>query len=184
MGPMMNRPASHVRDMRQDDALAVATVHVNAWKVAYRGGLMPDAYLDALTVDDRVASWTTTLSRPAPPAAMRLVSEADGSVCGFVVAGREGGSTTSNDAGEVYALNVDPAYWGGGHGLALLTEAHRRLLGSGFPSAVLWVHPDNTRARRFYECLGWRCEGTLRTQEVHGVEVPEVRYQRDLAEER
>lgn len=173
-----------VRDMEAGDALAVATVHVNAWKAAYRGGLMPDAYLDALTVDDRVESWTTTLSRPVPAGAMRLVSEVNGSVCGFVVAGREGGSTTSNEAGEVYALNVDPASWGSGHGLALLTEAERRLLGSGFPSAVLWVHPDNARARGFYERLGWRCEEASRTQEVHGVEVPEVRYRRELITQR
>lgn len=175
------RVMPRVRDMEAGHALAVATVHVNAWKVAYRGGLMPDSYLDALTVDDRLPAWTATLSRPAPAGVIRLVSEEHAAVGGFLVAGP---AAAEDGVGEVYALNVDPAHWGRRHGSALMTEALRRLAAHGCRTGGLWVHPGNTHARRFYERLGWRCEGTLRTQEVHGVEVPEVRYQRDVVEER
>ncbi len=49
------------------------------------------------------------------------------------------------------------------------------LLAKWFDSAVLWVHPPNQRARRFYERRGWQTDGTERRQEVLGIEVPEVR---------
>ena len=54
------------------------------------------------------------------------------------------------------------------------------LASDGFVELVLWVHPDDQRARRFYEHAGWEWEGTTRQQEVLGIEVPEVRYRRTV----
>ena len=48
---------------------------------------------------------------------------------------------------------------------------------AGFERAILWVHPANQRARRFYERNGWVADGNERRQDVLGVEVPEVRYE-------
>jgi RimJ/RimL family protein N-acetyltransferase len=45
----------------------------------------------------------------------------------------------------------------------------------------LWVLRDNTGARRFYERAGFAADGAEEPFEVDGVEVPEVRYVRDLA---
>ena len=52
----------------------------------------------------------------------------------------------------------------------------------GFSKAMLWVHPGNERARRFYEAHGWVDDGVERQQTVIDVEVPEVRYSLDLAD--
>ena len=38
------------------DAEAIARIHVDAWKVAYRG-IVPQNHLDALSVDDRRLRW-------------------------------------------------------------------------------------------------------------------------------
>ena len=54
------------------------------------------------------------------------------------------------------------------------------MLDLGYQQAVLWVLPENRRARRFYEIGGWVCEGVQRTQTVWGVDVAEVRYRRRL----
>jgi RimJ/RimL family protein N-acetyltransferase len=45
---------------------------------------------------------------------------------------------------------------------------------------VLWVVPDNTRARRLYESEGWTVDGVSRDEEVLGVVVTEVRYRLHL----
>jgi hypothetical protein len=46
---------------------------------------------------------------------------------------------------------------------------------------VLWVHPDNARARRFYERADWICDDVTQEAEVLGIVVPEVRYRRPLS---
>jgi GNAT superfamily N-acetyltransferase len=83
-------------------------------------------------------------------------------------------------AGELYAINVDPDHWGTGAGRALLLAAHAQLARLGYHEAVLWVLPDNHRARRSYETAGWVADGAERSAEVQGVVVPEVRYRRRL----
>ena len=84
--------------------------------------------------------------------------------------------------GEVYSLNVDPDYWGRGHGSMLLTAGANALREAGFAEAVLWVHTDSRRSRRFYEHNGWQADGTERTVEVLGAAAPESRYHLDLSD--
>lgn len=170
-----------VRAAQPDDAPALGAIHVRAWQRAYRGGLMPDAYLDALSIDERTAMWQRALATPPRPRSGRFVAE-DGrdGVIGFVAVGPAERDENAAE-GEVYALNVEPHAWGRGAGRALLTAGTEWLRQAGFASAVLWVHPDNERACAFYEAAGWHADGAHRRQEVHGVEVPETRYRRDLA---
>jgi GNAT superfamily N-acetyltransferase len=158
------------------DAPAVGFVHVRAWQAAYRGQ-MPDAYLDALRVEDRAEGWTRSLAR-AVDASPVLVAERDGTVVGFAVLGP---ATDPAGSGELYAINVDPDHWGTGAGPALLEAVHATLARLGYADAVLWVLPGNGRARRFYERAGWAADGAERTHEVLGVVVDEVRYHRRLA---
>lgn len=98
---------------------------------------------------------------------------------GFVAVG---GETDGTDAtrGEVYAINVDPDAWGRGVGPALLAAGCDHLRAFGVATAVLWVHPDNTRACRFFRSSGWRADGAERRIDTLGVEVPVVRYHRRL----
>jgi ribosomal protein S18 acetylase RimI-like enzyme len=171
-----------VREARSGDARALGEVHVRAWQRAYRGGLMPDAYLDGLSVDDRAGMWEQALARAPRPRSARLAAEdAQGRVIGFIVVGPAEGDPDAGE-GEVYALNVLPEVWGQGGGGALLAAGTERLRDAGFTTAVLWVHPDNARACGFYEAAGWHRDAAKRRQEVLGVEVPEVRYRRSLAE--
>ncbi len=170
-----------VREPVPDDAPSLGRVHVRAWQRAYRGGLMPDDYLDGLSVDERARVWEEALQRPPRERFARRVAEDDaGAVVGFIVVGPADGDPDS-DEGEVYALNVEPDAWGGGYGHALLEAGAQALAEAGFDHAVLWVHPGNLRARNFYERAGWHADGAQRQQEVFGIEVPEVRYRRSLS---
>lgn len=137
---------------------------------------MPDEYLDGLSVADRASMWREALGDEPRPRGTRLVAEAsDGTVVGFAIVGPAGGDQDAK-GGELYAINVDPEHWGLGAGRQLLAGAADALRSARFPDAVLWVHPDNARARRFYEANSWVCDGVERQQEVLGVTVPEVRY--------
>lgn len=156
-------------------------LHARAWQEGYKNGLMPDEYLRGISIDERVTMWEGILARQVGPRRARFVSETgeNAEVIGFIMVGpAEGGSATAT--GEVYSLNVEPAFWGQGHGGALLTAGVEALRLAGFGDAILWVHSQAERSRRFYAHHGWQPDGTERTVEVIGAHAPETRYRRGL----
>ena len=164
-----------IRTPRVEDADALGRVHVRAWQAAYRDGLMPDEYLASLSWQERASMWRDGLANPPRRRASRFVAVADDEVVGF----SDGGPADGDDAaavGELYAINVDPDYWGTRVGSALIEAGLGALRDHGFTTAVLWVHPDNARACRFYAARGWSDEQIKRRQDVLGVEVPETRF--------
>jgi GNAT superfamily N-acetyltransferase len=63
------------------------------------------------------------------------------------------------------AIYVRPHAWGSGLAAELHDAALEELLARGVSRARLWVLEGNSRARRFYERLGWRADGTSRVVE-------------------
>ncbi|WP_208971682.1 GNAT family N-acetyltransferase [Kineococcus rubinsiae] len=159
-----------VRPARPADAPAVAEVHVTGWQVGYRG-LVEDAYLDALSVADRVGTWAQRLADGA-----RVLVADDGRVRGFATTGPVRDDDVPAEAGEVYALYVHPKAWGRGVGGALLTAALDDLAARGHQGCVLWTLEGNARARGFYEHRGWVADGGVKTEDHRGVLLREVRY--------
>ncbi|MDH5614925.1 MAG: GNAT family N-acetyltransferase, partial [Acidimicrobiia bacterium] len=84
------------------------------------------------------------------------------------------------EAGELYAMYVEPDHWDGGFGRCLLLGAEDRFRASGYENASLWVLRDNQRARRFYEIGGWRTDGAQKRMVIGSDAVTAVRYVRDL----
>jgi GNAT superfamily N-acetyltransferase len=78
------------------------------------------------------------------------VAEDNGAPAGFSMADRIGG--------EVFALFVDPAHEGKGHGRALLQACEDWLLLNGCAEARLNTEPG-TRADAFYQRQGWTAAG-------------------------
>jgi ribosomal protein S18 acetylase RimI-like enzyme len=141
---------------------------------------MPDDYLEALSVPERAEMWRNGLAQSAPDRVSRFVVEnQDGVVVGFAVVGPRGNDDEAVD-GELYVINVDPDSWGTGAGPALHEAALEALADAGFEHAVLWVHPENGRARHFYNSRGWTTNGEEPTESVLGVEVPELQYSMNL----
>lgn len=169
-----------IRIAQAGDADGLGRVHVRAWRAAYSGGLMPADYLTSLSEVKRAEMWRASLEISPRLRATRLVATVDDEIVGFSLVGPAGDDENPN-LGELYAINADPDHWGTGVGAALLAAAVAALRTNGFTSAVLWVHPANERARRFYTTRGWIDDGIERRQEVLGVEVPEVRLSLDLA---
>jgi hypothetical protein len=56
--------AVNIRRAIATDAATIAGIHVRAWQWAYRG-LIPDAFLDSLSVEARETSWRRQLERTA-----------------------------------------------------------------------------------------------------------------------
>src|ERR1700748_3638258 len=74
-----------IRTADTEDASHIAKVHVDTWRTTY-GGIIPQHYLDSLTVQNRSVGWVRLVERP--PGVSTLVSEDhDGRVVGFVSVG-------------------------------------------------------------------------------------------------
>jgi GNAT superfamily N-acetyltransferase len=141
--------------------------HVRAWQTAY-AHLFPAERLAELSVERRAEQ-----HRESPP----LVVEEAGRIVGFVSVG----TSRDDDAdGELFAIYVDPEYWGRGVGRELIAAGEERLRELGHAVAILWVLDDNPRGRRFYERAGWRHDGTTRPIRSLGIAAPEVRYRKRL----
>jgi ribosomal protein S18 acetylase RimI-like enzyme len=167
-----------VRPARPQDAGAVARVHVETWRVAYRGEL-PDDVLDNLSVERRTRLWYERLSEPAERS-LTLVAEAQRVIVGFASTGDSRDDDADELVGELHALYLDSSYWGRGLGRALQEQAVEQLARDGFTAATLWVLRSNARARAFYERVGWAADGADRTVQLGSVPLHEVRYTRSL----
>ena len=140
-----------IRTAEIDDASAIARVHVDTWKSSY-GGIIPQAYLDSMTVQNRTFVWVRLLER-AGPALTTLVSEDhDQRVIGFVSGGPLRHSDKRFEA-EISSLYVLPSHQRESHGRRLFLAAANRLAQSGLKGLFVWVLADNP-AREFYESLG------------------------------
>ncbi|MET7766736.1 GNAT family N-acetyltransferase [Streptomyces sp. NPDC005393] len=169
-----------VREMAESDIDAVAAVRVRGWQKAYTG-LMPQAYLDGLSVEEDAERRREFFSRGVGDV-VNLVAETgtaeDGGdeVVGWSCFGPYRDRDLPAGDAELYALYVRPALVGTGVGRALLTESLHLVAQRGFPRLRLWVLRDNTRARCFYARAGFAPDGGAEAYEVDGVAVPEVRY--------
>ncbi|MEU0676571.1 GNAT family N-acetyltransferase [Streptomyces sp. NPDC006172] len=167
-----------VRPMALDDCERVSEVRIRGWQSAYRG-LMPQAHLDALDVGEdaeRRRGWFTQ----GDGTVRNLVAERDGLVVGWAAYGPYRDGEVRTDDGELYAIYVDPEHHGEGLGRALLEASLRGCAAAGHRLARLWVLKENVPARRFYERAGFHADGAEEPFEVDGVEVPEVRYTKDI----
>jgi ribosomal protein S18 acetylase RimI-like enzyme len=158
------------------DARSIADVHVLTWQAAYRG-IVPNAYLESLSVESREAAWREMVTRKAPEI---WVAQTEGSVTGFVSFGPSRDSDRVPSTGELEAIYVLPAYWGTGVGVALWRVAQRRLTERHFTSVTLWVLKDNARAIRFYSAAGFLAQ-PFSEKEISrgGKSLREIRYVRE-----
>jgi ribosomal protein S18 acetylase RimI-like enzyme len=173
----MNDPIL-VREMALDDCDRVSEIRIRGWQHAYRG-LMPQPYLDALSVAEDAERRRTFFVR-AGSEVVNLVAERAGEVVGWACHGPYRDGEIRTDDAELYAIYVDAGQFGAGIGQSLLREAVRRCADAKHPRMLLWVLKGNDRARRFYERAGFTADGAEEPSDVDGVAVPEVRYVREL----
>ena len=155
----------------------IATIHVEAWKAAYRG-IVPDEFLDSLSIDQRESAWRGYLS--AGDATAWVAQEAE-TIVGWISAAASRDADSSASTGEIWAVYVTPGHWGKGLGRSLCKTAERNLLLGGFMEVTLWVLRDNVRAVKFYESNGFVLDfGYEKILERGGKALPEIRFRKPL----
>jgi GNAT superfamily N-acetyltransferase len=164
-----------VRVATVDDAVAIAAVHVRSWQNAYRG-LLPDAYLDGLSVERRSDVWNRILSETDLPRTGTFVLQKGVEVIGFVHVAPTRDDDLPAATGEVTGIYITPSEWRLGGGRQLMDAAKASLKAAGFTTAALWVLEANLSARAFYEREGWVPDGARKVDDRGELVLLEVRY--------
>lgn len=168
-----------IRPATREDARPIAEVHVASWRHAYRG-LLPDDYLEKLSVDEREAQRLAWFADPRSSSGVLVAEDDAGRVVGFATFGPSRDDDAPMGTGEVPAIYVDPTEVGKGIGRQLIEETAAALREAGFTRATLWVLEENESARRFYESVGWTWDGAVSTHDFDCANEPVVRYAVDL----
>ncbi|NMM51093.1 GNAT family N-acetyltransferase [Paenibacillus aquistagni] len=139
-----------IRRAEATDAEAIAQVHVASWQSTYRG-IVPDIYLDNMSVERRVEYWGSILSKPLYEHEL-IVLEQQGQVVGFANGGPNRERKYRYDA-EIYALYLLQRVQGQGYGKAMVHQLIESFSREGYRSMLVWALKDNP-AVQFYERLG------------------------------
>jgi GNAT superfamily N-acetyltransferase len=153
-----------------EDADVIARTHVASWRATYPG-IVPQVYLDSLSVEERAERWRSALI--ASTGMKIYVAECSEMICGFASGGPARAEITGF-SGELYAIYLNPDVQRRGIGSQLFWAIVEDLHSSGHRGMYVWVLKDNP-SRGFYERMG----GSLLTAaeiEIGGKTLTEVSY--------
>lgn len=138
-----------IRAASADDFKAIARLHADSWRDAYRG-LLPDGFINYEMDGELERYWRDVALSEKD---FVLVDESqNGDIAGFILVWGE-------EMPYIESLHVEPGRRSGGVGERLMRAAAEELQSRGFSTAHLWVMTGNPRARAFYERLGGHVTG-------------------------
>jgi len=161
-----------VREASQDDVKVISLISVTTWKIAYRG-LLPDEFLDSLSVEMREKNILKGIKIPSNRYAIaELGGQPVGMICFYPL-------DNVNFKGidwEIEALYVLPQYWNKGVGRTLIKYAFQCMVENKANTCNLWMLKYNENARKFYERVGMSFSGKEKTIKIGIKEHIEVNY--------
>jgi ribosomal protein S18 acetylase RimI-like enzyme len=139
-----------IRTAGRRDAVGIAKVHDEAWRLAY-AGVIPGMHLERMMQRRGPKWWDDTLSRSR--GGIMVLSFGD-VVAAYSTIGPARRAPALGFDGEVYELYVKPEFQGMGYGKRLFRAALDRLSANGRRQAVVWSLEDNAPAVWFYQRVG------------------------------
>jgi GNAT superfamily N-acetyltransferase len=156
----LKNKAAVVRLAIMDDANEIAKIHILSWQAAYHG-LIPDNYLDGMSLESRKKAWEKRIEEGRPP--LLLVTEER--VIGFLhFSSTRDEDKNPTEVAEVNAMYLSPLEWRQGFGSLLLDSALSEIRKLGFLEVTLWVMEENTHAQKFYAKMGFNITNSKQTE--------------------
>jgi len=161
-----------IRNGGKEDAEAIASLHADSWRLAYRG-MFRDEFLDGDVFKDRKQVWRQRFAEPGSNQVVFVAEEGRqlrGFVCAFGGEDPQWGTFIDN-------LHVRHDKKRQGIGKQLM-QAVARWSQQHYPGAGLYlsVLEPNIPARRFYEALGATNQASRPWEPPGGGEVIDLRY--------
>ena len=143
--------AIDIREAKQNDAAAIAQVRVDAWRKTYKG-MIPDAYLAGMRVEDSTTLWLRVLTAPSNRTSVFVATDGP-DVVGFAAGNLLAEPKHGLDA-ELTAIYLRGESQRAGIGRRLVAAVVAAERAQGATGLLTWVIAGNKGARAFYERLG------------------------------
>lgn len=170
-----------VRVAAPADAAEIARIQLTTWRSAY-ADLLPAEVVGSLDIAETERQWRQTLTEG--PASVLVATEGQWMV-GFCVGGiapaQEAVAADGTPPPDiatvalVSSLLVEPRWGRRGHGGRLLGSMARRLIDRGATRGITWVPAPDSASLAFFRSVDWNPDGTVRTLDVGGRPVRELR---------
>ena len=165
-----------IRPAKLKDIEKMASVHVSAWKTAYRN-IFPQDFLDNLSTD----LWTKRFNDMiVNKRSFAFIAELDEKIVGDIIFGKSR-DINFDTFGEIYAINILPDYQKQNIGKTLILKALSELQYKHYYKSVfLKVVDKNENARKFYEYIGFKDTNIIIKDKIEDFYFNEMVYRYDF----
>jgi GNAT superfamily N-acetyltransferase len=152
-----------------EDLAGIAVVTVKAWQATFQG-VLPDAFLAGLTVEDQLHRHQALFARSG---VFYYTAKVGGEIVGFS-SGGPNRSSASDVVNELYALYLLPHWQNRGIGRRLLLVVAMQLQAPGRQDLLAWVLSHNPHRNFYRHCGG--SEATTKSINLAGQSWPLTGY--------
>ncbi|WP_411991328.1 N-acetyltransferase family protein [Agarivorans sp. DSG3-1] len=162
-----------VREALLGDVAAIAAIHVNAWKSAFKG-LMPKGYIDKYTVQLRQREWLQAISTGVEHV---LVALDNNQIVGFLSYSE---AKSSAAILELHKLYLCPSVYRKGIGQLLMAQLALKAKAKDIEEMNLYVLDTNKVAITFYRKLGFEFSANSLTDTFEGETITDLQMVKRL----
>lgn len=155
------------------DAKVLGEIHSRSWKIAYKN-IVPDTILNNINADNRQKYFEKALSENFEKDVLIYV---DNKAVGLMSIGKCRDKDQDITCGEIWGIYLLPEYWNKGIGTYFINWGLNELKNMNYTKVTLWVLEGNLNARKFYERIGFRHDGTVK-EIFLGEKLNEYRYEK------
>lgn len=140
-----------IRKVRKGDENILAYIQTESWKAAF-AGIIDAETLKKCTNIEKATDMYRRLLNDDKGNGYILVAEGTPHCIAYWDAARD-----AEFAGkaELICIHSLPEKWRKGYGSQMMNRVIKDIKAAGFSEVVLWVFKDNTRAKTFYESMGF-----------------------------
>ena len=164
-----------IRFANTDDAETLAIIHSRSWNAAYKN-IVPDEILEKMNPENGTENFKKALKEGWGENAILFK---DHKATGLICIGKCRDKDKDDLFGEIWGMYLLPEYWNMGIGTELIAWGLKELKNRGYEKVTLWVLEENVNARKFYEKMGFKHDGTVKEITI-GKKLNEYRYVKDI----
>lgn len=164
-----------IRSADINDADIMGEIHSKSWKAAYKG-IIPDKILDSITPEKEKKFFEKAISEKREEDYLIF---RDDEAAGMITIGKCRDKDKDDTYGEIWGIYLHPDYYHKGIGAVLINWGIDELKKRNYKRITLWVLEENMSARKFYEKIGFRHDGTVNEINI-GKKLNECRYVMDI----
>lgn len=168
--------SNYIRYAKVEDASSLSRVYSNSFNKAFEG-IIPESILQEKFTFERIQE--RMIKELKEDVVKNIIMFKDEEPIGMLSYTKAEDEDLGDSCADIWRIYLEPECWNQKLGVELMNWVLKELKEKGYEKAILWVIEDNKRARKFYDNLGFKYDGTNRIIK-QGKEIKDLRYMKLL----